>query len=250
MIRNILVLLMLTTPVLSQTVEEYILQGKNNIESACSQWNMKGMLEARAVFERLITKSDKDWLLNYYIAYCDYRLTNYAFGENDKKAARRYVSDGIKKLKACVNEKSDCADAYALLSSFYGKKIALSPWSGFWNGPKSGRMIEKAFSLEPNNPRTHLISGISAFYTPEKWGGGKEMAKEALGKAIELFNDENVEAIMPDWGHSESYGWLGLLELAMGDTDKAKINYMKALEIDPDNGWVKYRLLPQISGNN
>ena len=237
-------------PVLSQTVEEYILQGKDKIESSCSQWNMKGMLEARAVFERLLTKSDKDWLLNYYIAYCDYRLTNYAFGENDKKAARRYVSDGIKKLKACVDEKSDCADAYALLSSFYGNKIALNPWSGFWNGPKSGKMIEKAFTLEPGNPRLYLISGISAFYTPEKWDGGKEQAKEALGKAIELFNDENVEVTMPDWGHSESYGWLGLVELAMGDTNNAVINYRKALEIDPDNGWVKYRLLPRIIENN
>jgi len=237
-------------PIFSQTIEEYILQGKEKIESARLQWNRKGMLEARAVFERLLIKSDKDWLLNYYIAYCDYRLTNYAFGENDKKAARKYVSDGIKKLKACVNEKSDCADAYALLSSFYGNKIALNPWSGFWNGPKSGKMIEKAFSLEPNNPRTHLISGISSFYTPEKWGGGKERAKESLSKATELFYDENVEAIMPDWGHSETYGWLGLVELAMGDTNKAIINYKKALEINPDNGWVKYRLLPQIIENN
>lgn len=198
MIHIILILLISAVMVFSQSIEEYVIQGKEKIESAYLHWDKNGMLEARAFFERILSKTDQVWLLNYYIAYCNYRLTAYAFSENNKKEANMYVNDGIKRLNACLDSKLDCADAYALLSSFYGNKIALNPWSGFWNGPKSGKMIEKAFALEPNNPRIHIISGISAFYTPEKWGGGKEKSREAFSKAAELFKNENVEAIMPD----------------------------------------------------
>lgn len=246
MIRIILVLLVSAITVLSQSIEEYIIQGKEKIESAHLHWDKNGMLEARAFFERILSKTDKVWLVNYYIAYCDYRLTTYAFGENNKKEAKKYVNDGIKRLKISIEAKSNFADAYALLSSFYGNKIALNPWSGFWYGPKSGKMIEKAFALEPNNPRLHIISGISAYYTPETWGGSKEKSRETFNKAAELFKNENVEAILPDWGYSEVYGWLGLVELNLGDTSSAKVHFKRALEINPENGWVKYNLLPQV----
>lgn len=59
--------------------------------------------------------------------------------QNDKQKAKGFVNDGIKRLKASTSERGDFADAYALLASTYGNKIAIIPWAGFWYGPKSGR---------------------------------------------------------------------------------------------------------------
>ena len=39
---------------------------------------------------------------------------------------------------------------------------------------------------------------------------------------------------MPDWGHSEAYGWLRLVELKLGNRGEAKSH------------WVKFELMPML----
>lgn len=95
-----------------------------------------------------------------------------------------------------------------------------------------------------DNHRLHIIKGISFYYTPEMWGGGKYKARDVLKEAVELFAREEADPIMPDWGHSEAYGWLGQVELDLRDKQSAKTLFEKALEIDPNNGWVSY--LPNL----
>lgn len=51
---------------------------------------------------------------------------------------------------------------------------------------------------------------------------------------------------MPDWGHSEAYGWLGLVELELGNRGEAKSHWEKVLMIDPENSWVKSELMPML----
>jgi tetratricopeptide (TPR) repeat protein len=240
--KTFIAIVLLTSLILGQDSEDYIIQGKQKIEAAYFAWDKAAMLEARAHFER----PEESWLTNYYIAYCDYRLISYEFGQDDKNAAKQYINDAILQLDKCLDAKPDCADAYALLSSLYGDKIALNPWSGIWYGPKVGKMMEQAFATDPNNPRVYLINGVSAFYTPDRWGGGREKAEQSLKKAAELFKTEKIGKALPDWGHSETYAWLGMVALARQDTIQARQYYNEALVIDPDFGWVKYQLLPQI----
>ncbi|MFB0516562.1 MAG: hypothetical protein ACETWG_08155 [Candidatus Neomarinimicrobiota bacterium] len=248
MIRAIMLGLALLVPCLSgQTPADYIVQGKDKIEAAVSGWDQGRMLEARAYFERVLAMGEQEWLLNYYIAYCDYRLCNHAFSINDKKAAGRFVNDGLKRLKSSTMENPEFGDAFALMSSLYGFKISLRPWTGFFYGPKAGQLIATALALAPDNPRVYLIQGTSQYYTPAVFGGGKELAKASFEKATMLFAREDVYPIMPAWGHCESYGWLGLTELDLGDSTSAKRHFDKALEIDPENSWVKDYLLPKLT---
>jgi len=51
---------------------------------------------------------------------------------------------------------------------------------------------------------------------------------------------------MPDWGHSEAYGWLRLVELKLGNRGEAKSHWEKVLKIDPENSWVKFELMPML----
>jgi len=240
--KTLIAIVLLTSLILGQDSEDYIIQGKQKIEAAYSAWDKAAMLEARAQFER----PEESWLTNYYIAYCDYRLISYEFGQNDKQSAKQFINDAILRLNRCLDAKPDCADAYALLASIYGNKIALNPWLGIWYGPKAGKLMEQAFATDPNNPRVHLLNGISTLYTPERWGGGTDAAEKSLKKAAEIFKAENISKILPDWGHCETYAWLGMVALARQDTVQARQYYNEALVIDPDYGWVKYQLLPQI----
>jgi tetratricopeptide (TPR) repeat protein len=232
--------------VLGESPDELILQGKRMIKDANSQWNQEEMLTARSFFENISDLDSRKWLLDYYIAYCDYRLMNYAFSKNDKKAVERFVDHGIEKLEEYMELKTGSSDAHALLSSFYGSKISLDPQLGPRLGSLSNSAMTKALERGAENPRVHLIRGISYYYTPEQWGGGKDKALASLKESVRLYAQEKTEPIMPDWGHSEAYGWLGRVEMDLGNQETARAHYQKALEIDPSNTWVKNILLPRL----
>ncbi|MBC8401771.1 MAG: tetratricopeptide repeat protein [Candidatus Marinimicrobia bacterium] len=233
---------------MGQSVDEFILQGKEKIRTGINHWNEQELLQARAHFERGLSLNEKQWLFHYYVAWCDHQLANLSMGQQDKGKTKGYVNDGISQLDDAIELSPDFAEAYGLLSSLYGTKIGLIPWTGFWYGPKAGRSIGKALSLEPDNPRLHMIQGISTYFTPEQWGGGKEKAKVSFQKAIELYKNDNPEPILPDWGKSDVHAWLGQVELSLGDSAQAIIQYERALEIDPDNNWINTQLMPKVKG--
>ncbi|MBU0529529.1 tetratricopeptide repeat protein [bacterium] len=240
------IIVILVAGAFSQSYSEYIIQGKEKIQSAVNDWDFKKILDARAYFERALAQGEMDWLIHYYVAYCDYRLTSYMFSKNDMKGAKDYVNDGIKHLKTCIDTNQKFAEAYAMLSSFYGNKIAMLPWAGFYYGPKSGKLMQQATIMGEDNPRVQLQRGLSYYFTPERWGGSKQLAKENFQKATELFQIKSDNLVLPDWGHSETYGWLGSVEIDLGDMDAAKVYFEKALKIDPNNNWVKYQLMPKL----
>jgi tetratricopeptide (TPR) repeat protein len=240
-------LIVLLTLGFSQSVDDLIISGKEKIENAIQAWTEQEMLEARAHFERALSLEDKSWLVHYYIAYCDNQLVNLFMSKQDKGKVKKYVNDGLDHLEDAVEEKPDFAEAYAMMSSLYGTKIAVMPWAGFWYGPKSGKLMGKAMALEPENPRINLINGISMKFTPESFGGGVASAKLYLNKAAELFIVDSPEPIMPSWGHSDVYAWLGLIELDGKNSAEAKVHFEKALEINPNNNWVKNQLMLKVN---
>lgn len=213
-----------------QSVDSLIIDNKVKIERANNYWDVKSMEETRNNFERLLNMRQQDGLINYYIAYCDYRLVNYYNNEENTEKATLYVNDGIENLESCIKINRKFSDGYALLSILYSRKIELSSsfWSGFIYGSKSSRAIDKSIKINDKNPRAFLIKGINTFYTPSKWGGSKEEAIALVTKATNLYTGEAIEPILPDWGHSEAYAWKGLFEADLGLTNDALISYEKA----------------------
>ncbi len=245
--KKILIAVLLVSVVIGQNVEEYILQGKDKLKTALIHWDEGELIAVKAHFERGLNFKKMEWLFRYYIAYSDNQLVHYYQSVSDKKTAIKYLTDGIKQLNEVIKLNKEFADGYGLLSSMYGEKMGIQPWTGIVYGSRSATMIRKAIQLEPENPRLYMIQGTSAMFTPEKFGGSKERAKELYLKAAELFKTDNPDPIMPDWGKSEIYAWLGQLELKTGNLEGAKAYYLQALKIDPKNSWVKNQLLPQLS---
>ncbi|MBN2280352.1 MAG: hypothetical protein JXQ65_07220 [Candidatus Marinimicrobia bacterium] len=218
---------------------------RQKIDKAYNRNNEKEMLEARALFERILTAGQDRWLVNYYIAYCDYRLYTFQMQKEDTRQAKVYIKDGLAQLKECLNENENFGEAYALMAAFYGGSISLNPISGMWNGPKSQKLMAEAMNYAGSSPRIFLLKAINQFYTPEKYGGGVKLAMESLEKSIHYFDEQEPDAI-PAWGKTDAFTWMGIISSRQGDHEAAKKYYEKALLAEPENGWVSHVLLPQL----
>ena len=235
---------------LTQLAHSLLVSGKNILQQSVNENNLDSMYAARATFERALTDKNLSAWSHYYIALTDYRIANYllAQGKKNKDRASRHLKEAAEHLEEAIREdiiredaKMIAVEVYALLSSVYGRQISLSGIKGMFLGPKSGNLLKKAEQLAPDNPRVVLSAAISAFNTPKMWGGSKERAMEGFQRAAELFAREKPTApIHPVWGHSETYAWLGIAYLDKDERGAAQVAFEKALEIDPDNSWVKY----------
>lgn len=228
-------------------IEALILQGKENIQKAVDAWDLQQMLGSRAFFERLLSDPSYPWLVHYYIGFIDLQIAHYSLSKDNKDEAKKFIDDGIAHLEQAVGVKDDFAEGYALLSSLLGNKIGLKPILGMSLGMRSGGMMSKAFELAPENPRVSLIAGQSAYHTPKMFGGGADKALQHIQKAVACFQTFKPERpIDPTWGHDEAHAYLGMIQMDQGSLDEAKLNLEKALEINPNYGWVKFDLMKKL----
>lgn len=228
----------------SMTVERLIIQGKQFIQKGVNNWSDGDLLQGRALFERALAQVEDNYLCHYYLGYAYYRLSVLC---NEEQKVSQYVEDGIEHLAKSIELKDDFSDSHALLSSLYGSKIIINPLLGMTLGPEAGKEISRANELNPNNPRAYLVHGISKYHTPPMWGGGVDKAIESLLKATSLYDSlPPPDSLMPDWGHDEAYLWLGNCYMRKEDYKSAKLQFQKALQINPENGQVRDELLKEV----
>ena len=90
---------------------------------------------------------------------------------------------------------------------------------------------------------------MSDYYTPAVFGGDKQRAISKMEQALELFAKEEIrDALQPSWGYDEACAHLGVMRQETGDIEGAREAFVKALEVNPNNGWVKSQLLPGLDG--
>ena len=220
------------------------------IEAANAAGDLNRLTGAAAMIDRVLTVTPNDQLLLYYRSLALYRSASLYTGLKKNDEAKR-VLDEADRLLEQVTTKSPTADALALRSGVIGLMIGLSgnPLSGMMLGPKASGLLDRAKELEPKNPRVWLISGMSAMFTPTMFGGGTDKAEQELRKSIALFETDRSAAPAPSWGRADAYIWLGQTLQKEGKAADAKVAYEKALELQPDNQWVRRVLLPSLSGS-
>ena len=219
-------------------VDSLIITIKAEQKEALNNADTLKLKEIATRLDRLSSFGEKEWLIDYYLAYNYYSMCNLT---QDKKEKGRYIEEAKKMIEKSINKKDDFSESHAFYSSILGMEIGLKPYLGMKNGIKSGKEIEKAHKLEPNNPRVYIIEGISAIHTPALFGGGIDKALEKLNRAVELFQKEKEDrGIYPDWGRDEVFIWLGITYEKKEEKDKALLFFKKALEVNPDNGWAKH----------
>lgn len=233
----------------AQPADSTIVRGKHLLEVGYDAGEVDKVRQAAALFERVASggPGTHKALAHYYAGLANMRAVNIMGDENKEKTLER-IDVAVEHFKTATDQQDDFAEAYALLASAYGRKMGLDPRQGMFLGPKSSQLLKKAHALAPDNPRVVFIQATSDYFTPETWGGSKKKAMQGFRHAIELFEqqEESTDPLQPDWGHSDSYAWLGFAHLQNEEYEKARQAFRDALEINPDFGWVQEVLLPRL----
>ncbi len=231
------------------SADSLIVVGKQMLRAGEDGGSLDALYAARAAFERALADTSLTTWGHYYIALADYRIADHllAAGEENKGAASEHLKATVEHLQKATEINPQAAEAYALLSSAYGRQIGLNPIKGMTLGRKARKSLKKAAQLAPDNPRVVLCTAISDFNTPGMFGGSKEKGLQGFRRAAELFaQEEPTDPIHPVWGHSRTYAWLGLAYQDRGELAPARAAFAKALAINPDFSWVKNVLLPEL----
>jgi tetratricopeptide (TPR) repeat protein len=233
----------------TKTAAQGISDAKRLIQQGMNRASENDFEQAKNILIQFTSEADHQALVEYYLGYIDYQF-GVVVHRMDKEKAPAYLDSAVEHLEKAIVKDDSFAEAHALLSSCYGIQISFYPLSGIWRGPKSGSEMDKAKTLTPENPRVALLGAIGTYNTPALFGGGKEKGFEALKKAAELFGRwKTADSLQPDWGREQVYAWIGLAHIDRNETILARKAFEKALEINPDYGWVKYGLMPKVTSN-
>ena len=219
------------------------------IEAANAVGDLRRLTNAAAMIDRVLTVTPNDPLLLYYRSLALYRMASIYTGQKKRDEAKRALEEADLLLEQAIS-KSPTAEALALRSGVIGLIIGSSgnPMSGMTLGPKASGLLDRAKELEPKNPRVWLVSGMSAMFTPKMFGGGTDKAEQDFRKALTYFETDQPVTPAPSWGRADAYIWLGQALHKNDKIDEARVAYQKALELQPNNGWVQNVLLPSLDG--
>lgn len=151
-------------------------------------------------FERIGNAETKEWLPNYWAAYC-YTLMGFMAKENADKDKfidkANEVYSKAEKVSPANNDELMTLKAY--IAQAHMVVDPMSRW--MTDGPIFTENIEKAKAANPENPRPYILQGVSLYYTPEQFGGGKAIACPIMKKAKEkLATFKPTSTIHPSWG--------------------------------------------------
>jgi hypothetical protein len=237
-----------------------MLDAKKDLSTSLNTLEKSDMLKVRGQFERILQLKQDEWLVNYYIALCDYFIgvTEMSGGNNlsddAKKNLQKYTESGLELINSVIQKKSDFADAYIL-------KKFLNFTRSSYEQDKMNDIIAVDQQTEPKakqygekNPRYYLVNGISAYWTHDAFGGGAGRALELLGKANELYSSTKPEnELYPEWGHDWAIGYEVLSYVKRdddGDKDIAKKLLDEGIQKYPDSGFLKSYVKVEVEKSN
>ena len=156
-------------------------------------------------------KYPNDWYTQYYAAYSRAQLS---YTEKDEAKRDAYLDEADNYLAEAVRLLGkDNDETHVVAAIIANARMAVKPqdrWQKY--GKIFEDQLEAAKAINADNPRIYLQRGISKFYTPEMFGGGKKAAAPYFKKAGELFAKETGGDItQPYWGKGTNYYFLGLV---------------------------------------
>lgn len=246
---SILVVLLFAYALFAQdvSINSMLSEGKQTIEHGYNQFDKAQLLKAHSIFERVLSAQPDNKLALYYLTYSEYRIISYAINKPDKTLFENFIDkavDDAKKLNETTQYKSEGS---TVLAAIYMMKIARNQSEAIALTPLLHGLLDEAQAVDSTNPRSYLIRGIMKYNTPEFFGGSKEDAVKNFNHSISLYIKSTVnDSLKIGWGFDEAYTWLGIALKDKNKTAEARDAFNKALEIAPDNAWVKYRLLPGL----
>jgi tetratricopeptide (TPR) repeat protein len=199
-----------------------------------------------ALLDRGLAAYPGNGLLLHYKGYCQYLMVQLSRGGRSTRSADAMLEEAQRSLEASLRQRPDIPETYALLASVFGQRIGSNPLRGMTLGPRSNRTMDEARRLGPDNPRVWMLDGVGAIFTPGMFGGGLDKAVARLRRAIQLFERDAPPPPLPSWGRAEAHAWLGDVHRRLGRYAEARSQLDSALALEPENGWIRFSLMPQL----
>ena len=170
-------------------------------------------------------------LVQYWRAYLQFYKSIYYLKNGDKKNAEKEIDMGVEWLKGMQGKNSE---DYALLSLLQGFSLQFKGFKVMFISSEVKENAKLAITLDSMNLRGYYTFASNDFYTPEKYGGGRE-AERFLLKAIALPEQSIVNRYTPSWGKQEAYETLINLYIKREQWEQAKSYFQQAIAKYPDN---------------
>lgn len=186
----------------SDQYKQAMKQAITTMQTRNEQSTITDMLASANQFERIASAEPKEWLPRYYAGL---NYVYLGFMGKDEAAKDKYLDQADTNLKAAESLAPD-NDELAVLKAYIAQaRMVVDPmnrWQQY--GPLFQAGIEKAKSLNPNNPRPYALEGSSLMYTPDQFGGGPATACPVLKQAVEKFATfKPASDLSPIWGQKQ-----------------------------------------------
>ena len=178
----------------------------------------------------------------YTAAYVEFRRAQLAVAAGDKKLLRLTGDQCVAASAAAIEADKQFAEAHALQSACYGYLATLGGFGAISNGRKSGKAMDAATSIAPQNPRVILVDGIGLGFRPKIAGGDKAKAYARSREAAAAYDSIRSVPGAPNWGAPEAWYWVGRGAEDAGDTAAARKAYERALALASDFAAARKRL--------
>jgi hypothetical protein len=150
-------------------------------------------------FERIARAEQERWLPYYYSAYS---LVLLSFEESDGEQKDLLLDRAQQNLDQALELKPDESEIYVLQAFLYPSRILVDPMGrGMLYMEKMFAALEKARTLDEDNPRIYFLEGVNTLNLPPAMGGGPEAALPILLEARKKFQEfECKDPLWPTWG--------------------------------------------------
>jgi tetratricopeptide (TPR) repeat protein len=216
------------------------------LQMAVNRGELEPLMKARARFQALSSAEPGSALLHHWVAVATWRTVP-VLQAKDRAQAERLCQDGLEHCEAALKIDRNLAGVHAIKAALEGLMVRFRPGEMMTLGMKIEEDFARAHELDPKDPRAWLLEGINTLHKPEPFGGGPVAAMERFRKAESLFAAAPPpDSTCHDWGYDDTLLWMGRAALAQKDSTTAESLYVKALQVNPANGWVSHILLPRL----
>lgn len=192
----------------STAFETAMLKNLQQLDTASSATALLSLANA---FERIGNAEKIRWEPFYYAAYC---TTVMAFQSPDKNAIDPLADKAEALLQQAEAVEKNNSEITTLLAMVNACRLTVDPMARFaTKGKEVSALIAKAKTENAANPRIYLLEARMKMRTPEAFGGGKALAKQAAETAAEKFAAfVPTSAIAPAWGAGQTKALLQAIE--------------------------------------
>jgi len=196
---KLLIVILVTTLTVQAQTTALTVTLKKGLTMLDSAKTSEQYLQAAGYFQNIADAEKKQWLPYYYTAYSNLMAAINSKGANDLK-------DNLYDKAMLYTNKADIivpqnSEVYVLKGYITFMKMSVEPQARAMQMiPEADTYLIKATSLDAENPRVYMVRGQSAYFTPEMFGGGKDVAKPLLATGVEKYNKQAAKDAAPSWG--------------------------------------------------